>query len=138
MQIPYIAMFLNEKDELVMSHFSRADDPLNVSWALGDFDDRGFEEAARQIGGVVLANMAIWHPEQMAKYPDLKVPYDETEDISIIHSLLVKSDKQKTKVHLATIEALMADVLREKPEMATHPLFATWPDRMKSIENSWT
>lgn len=101
-------------------------------------NDRGFDEAARQIGGVVLANMAIWYPQQMAKFPELKVPYDETDDISIINSLLVRSSQQKTKVHLATIEALMADVLREKPEMATNPLFTTWPERRKRIEKIWT
>lgn len=138
MQIPYIAMSLNEKDELVMSHFSSGGEPMNLEWPLSGFNDRGFEEAARQIGGVVLANMAIWHPEQMAKFPELSAPYDETEDIDIINTLLVKSSKQKTKVHLATIEALMADVLREKPEMATTPLFTTWPERMKGIEKSWT
>lgn len=136
MRTPCVAMFLNEKDELVMSNYSKPDDPLNIEWPLKAFNDRGFEEAAKQIGGVVLANMAVWYPEQMAKFPELKVPYDEGFDIDAINFLIGKSNSQKTNVHLATIEALMADVLREKPEMAANPLFTSWPERRKSIEKN--
>ena len=138
MQTRYISMFLNDKDELVMSHFSNADNPFDVERSLKELNGLGFEEAARQIGGVVLLNMANWYPEQMAKFQDLKLPYDEAEDIHIIHALISKSRNRKTKVHLATIEALMADVLREKPEMATDPFFATWSGYRQRSEKNWS
>lgn len=138
MRIPYLTIFVNDKDDLVMSHVNRpGGDPFDVEQPLKELSARGLDEASKGIGITVLALMAIWYPQQMQKYPELAIPYDEESDLFIITSLVSKCSVGKTKVHLASIEALIAEVLRQKPEMATlSPTIANWPDIRERIEKN--
>lgn len=136
MQIPHLAIYVNDKGEFVMSHVMRAEgEPLDVERPLKELSDRGLEEASKGIGRVVLATMAGWYPQEMGKYPELAVPYDEEGDMIVIMSLISKSILGKTKVHLASIDALIEEVLREKPEMATtNSTIAGWAHVRAMIE----
>ena len=138
MRIPYLTIFVNDKDDLVMSHVNRpSGDPFDVERPLKELSARGLDEASKGIGRVVLALMANWYPQQMQKYPELAVPYDEESDMYIITSLVSKCSVGRTKVHLASIEALIEEVLRQKPEMATlSPTIANWPDIRERIEKN--
>ena len=137
MQIPHLAIYVNDKSELVMSHVMRADsDPLDVERPLKELSDRGLEEASNGIGRVVLASMANFYPKEMHKYPELIIPYDEDEDMLVIGALISRSVLGKTKVHFASIDTLIEDVLREKPELATSsPTIIAWPDIRKNLES---
>lgn len=136
MRIPYMTIFVNDKDELVMSHVMRpGGDPFDVERPLKELSARGLDEASKGIGKTVLATMANWYPQEMQKYPELAVPYDEEADMYIITSLVSKSIRGKTKVHLASIDALIGEVLREKPELATtSPTIAGWPIIRERLE----
>lgn len=136
MRIPYMAIFVNDKDEFVMSHVMRpGGEPFDVERPLKELSDRGLDEASKGIGRVVLGMMGNWYPQEMQKYPELAVPYDEDSDMYIITALVSKSVQGKTKVHLASIDALIEEVLREKPELATtSPTIAGWPEVRKVLE----
>lgn len=136
MQLPHLAIYVNDKSEFVISYVMRPDgDPLNVERPLKELSDRGLEEASKGLGRVVLASMANFYPQEMQKYPELKIPYDEDEDMLVIGALISKSVLGKTKIHFASIDTLIQDVLREKPELATSShTIATWPDIRKRLE----
>lgn len=136
MQIPYTAIFVNDKEELVMSQVMRpGGDPFDVERPLRELSARGLDEASKGIGRVVLALMANWYPQQMQKYPELAIPYDEESDMFVITQLVSKSIQGKTKVHLASIDALIEEVLREKPELATlSGTIASWPVIRERLE----
>lgn len=136
MQIPYMAIFVNDKDELVMSHVMRPDgDPFDIDRPLKELSDRGLDEASKQIGKVILIVMAKWYPQAMQNYPALAVPYSEESDMDLITSLVSKSVRGRTLVHAASIDALIEEVLREKPELATtSPTIAGWPEVRKVLE----
>lgn len=136
MQIPYMAIYVNDKGELVMSHVMRSDgDPLDVERPLKELSDRGLEEASKGIGRVVLATMANWYPQELDKYPALIIPYDEEGDMILITSLISKSIRDKTRVHFASIDALIAEVVREKPELASKSsTIAGWAHVRSMIE----
>ena len=135
MQIPHLAIYVNAKSEFVMSHvMTRDGDPLNVERPLKELSDRGLEAASKGIGRVVLASMANFYPQEMRNYPELVIPYDEDEDMLVIGALISKSVLGKTEVHFASIDTLIQDVLREKPELATSShTIAAWPEIRKNL-----
>lgn len=137
MQIPHLAIYVNDKSEFVMSHVMRREgDPLEVERPLKMLSDRGLEEASKGIGRVVLAVMGNFYPQQMQKYPELAVPYDEEGDMILITSLISKAIRDKTRVHFASIDALIEEVLRGKPELATTDItISGWPHVKSMIES---
>jgi hypothetical protein len=137
MRTPYLAIGMSELDALSFTHVREGvTDPMEVLMSLSALNDAGFDTACKDIGRVALGLMAKWYPEQISKFPQLKVPYDPSGDLDLILSLISKSMQQKTRAHIPSIEAIIAQVVKDEPTTANHAAISTWPEVRTMLEKN--
>ena len=135
MQIPYVSIYITDKGGLGMSHVtSESGAPLEVETPLDFFDGKGFDETIKYLGRVVLGLMASFYPEEMAKHPELHVPYNSRPDIDAIQHLISKSLQAKTKIFIPAIDALVDEVCTRDPMLRTSSdTIDSWPSVREMI-----
>ncbi len=134
MNLPHVAI-APENGALVFTHVkAEIADYLAVDLPLKSLNDSGFDAAAKNIGSIVLGLIGLWYKNEMAAFPELAVPYDSQSDLDLIASLISKSVRAKTNMHIPSIDAIIAQVLHDDPKAAEHWAIATWPDVRNRLE----
>lgn len=84
---PYVVYSLSEdRAHITQAAMSKAratrGEPLvNDIVSLDQLNHLGLDEAARLVGKSVLASFGIWHPEVMARYPNLLIPLPDPSSL---------------------------------------------------------
>ncbi|QYF95421.1 hypothetical protein KY495_09845 [Massilia sp. PAMC28688] len=133
---PYLKIFVEpSRSALVFQHVKDPfNDPMEVDMNLSNLDAAGFDQASRDIGGVVLGLMSLWYKDELSRHAGLKTPYDSSSDVDLIMSLVSKSVVGRTSIFIPAIDRLVAELARQDPDFARNNFMEAWPATRAKIE----
>jgi hypothetical protein len=130
---PYLKIYLAEatrvKLESATDFLGR---PVDLSFALSDVKGGPTERPA--LGKLIHAILSDWHADEFdaagARAPEIRPLFG---DLDVVHQLIAKSLKQKTRVYVEAINHLIADHDDDEQAQFWDVLAQDWPLLQKSI-----
>lgn len=137
MKTPYVAIAIADASSLTITNVvdPKEADPFEISIPLSELNGDGLDASSMRVGKWILGTVAHWHPEEWARFPNLKFPLTMQPDLDAIVRLISKSVSGGIRTHIASIDALVADVLKADPSAADHPAIVAWPDVRQMLQN---
>ena len=130
MHSAYIAVSINDKHQLTITHVRhpKEPNPFQMQLALPELNADGLDKTIENIGGSILSTLSQWYPDAWNRYPNLVFPKSSQPELDLIYGLKAKSSMLKTSAFVPAIDLLVEQVIKEDPQGAQMPVIKNWPD----------
>lgn len=135
MNNPHLTIYVNNVPELVIEE--RKDDRCmqQIRHTLESLNVMDTDRAHKTVGSDIMGLMAYWYSNEFYPFRNLRYERKFEEELNTINMLVNRSLKNKTNVHVATIQALVDEILSEAPDMNRSKAIENWKAFRERIES---
>jgi hypothetical protein len=128
MSYPKLEIYLNEASEICIAKVETADSPseIFVEIELDELKAQGIDGASHQLGFGIITSLKRWHAKEFDSWdPNSAVVSTIGEELQLAHRLIDQSIKDRTAVHIQSIDALLYGDGKNDPDSKS--LLENWP-----------
>lgn len=136
MKTPFCAVAINDVSQMTFTHVLRPGDakPQEFTFALHEFNAEGLDDACLRVGRMIFAVMTVWYPEELARFPHLKMPFSAQHELNVISALITNSITNRTTAHIASIQILVDQIIQLDPTATEQNTIKKWPETKAMLE----
>lgn len=134
MRAPHLTVEVNESPELVICKVSDQGTRAVARHPLAELDAYDIDKASSLIGKAIIGLLAHAHRDIFEPFRNLKYERDFEDQLHLITALISRSVSKRTKMHIPTIEAVIADIIAVAPDMGQARAIIDWPIIKARIE----